>query len=217
MAYSGLNDPTAQEPGTGAGSRWARLRKGMRVTAVAVFVFCLANLAWSFVGSWAIDFGGERYQYTGWSERHSGIYSCRGFLVLAARQSQSMSAGMRPRNWQTLRPTRRAMPWFVGAKVSRWPNGEWQPAHRILDDGSPRGIPGVAVVWQTSPWLGEWHTKAIAVHWAWLTAISCIVPIVILLRGRRRLPGLCAHCGYDLRATPERCPECGLVPNPHST
>jgi hypothetical protein len=37
--------------------------------------------------------------------------------------------------------------------------------------------------------------------------------ISILPEIRKRVGGLCNQCGYDLRGSPERCPECGVVPN----
>jgi hypothetical protein len=57
-------------------------------------------------------------------------------------------------------------------------------------------------------------------HWL-LCVIFALLPLhgaVIVRRERRRRRGaannLCSACGYDLRASPGQCPECGAAPAP---
>jgi hypothetical protein len=67
----------------------------------------------------------------------------------------------------------------------------------------------------TRPFVQNSYAIGIS-HW-FAAALLLALPLFRLIRHRRhridmrRRLGLCITCGYDLRATPDRCPECGTL------
>lgn len=69
--------------------------------------------------------------------------------------------------------------------------------------------------WQTTDgWLASAPRHDVLVA----TAVLPLSALALHLTARRRRrtrypPGYCRQCGYDLRGSPERCPECGETPS----
>ena len=94
---------------------------------------------------------------------------------------------------------------FCLINVMFQPGMQWW-AGRVFDGGC-------ATVPQ--PPSGSWTTKKPLPLWP-TTLLLAIIPsrrIFKRLRNAMSTPeGFCGVCGYDLRATPHRCPECGTAP-----
>lgn len=140
--------------------------------------------------------------YTDDSES-AGMFWDRGVLVFGSlrRRDTSMDPGAMTAN-----------PEGVGLLISHRPaDGRWPG---ILADFGRGFI--VRGMWLPSSGLDRRLHVGLP---CWAAALSAgILPatrLAVLLRRRRqhRSAGasLCPACGYDLRATPHRCPECGAV------
>ncbi|HEX4797298.1 MAG TPA: hypothetical protein VH370_26120 [Humisphaera sp.] len=138
-----------------------------------------------------------------------------------ARRRGQDTLGPAPRKWNQLH-------WriFATADKTTYQQYAWTqskpPAHPWISRASmisPVGILGIGnpgvrieeseVFAGTDVWLPYWFIVAVTSIWP-----AIVLNVIRKSRRakRRAASSLCAQCGYDLRATPEKCPECGTVP-----
>ena len=104
-------------------------------------------------------------------------------------------------------------------------DGKLRPArHRIYESGA-LGITRGEHVWDyrhldpRQTWTGR--SRYTRIQPLWLVIPTAILPSLWFLRWLRRFNranrvamDLCPDCGYDLRGTKDRCPECGRIKIP---
>jgi hypothetical protein len=104
-------------------------------------------------------------------------------------------------------------------QVNFWPIHERSPVVAFNPDVRAQTIMGFKFQQWGWPRPPQWAWGYNLTVPYWFLVLCCLVPLIGATqyhwrsrRQRLRLAtGLCPNCGYDLRSTPERCPECGKV------
>ena len=139
-------------------------------------------------------------------EREWAIQASRGRIGVSLERRMNMGTDAEPGfNWQPTPPT----PMDISGLA---------PFADVLFDRVGFGF--VKMRERTDPGTSSVTTGVLAPCW-FLALVTGVLPAVWLTRwrrsaiaARRRDAGQCAACGYDLRASPGRCPECGAAEAP---
>jgi hypothetical protein len=104
--------------------------------------------------------------------------------------------------------------------------GEALPEHGWSGRTNRHSLAGYrsASNWSAVRWIPNARTENGVKYWDWVLSspytypatAALVLPVLWLAirvrQARRGRVGHCPSCGYDLRATPDLCPECGTVP-----
>jgi hypothetical protein len=177
------------------------------LAALSLLIVAALVIAWlrSYWHQESVGWSGTNFGVYCWSDR--GDISIRGGPIY--RGPHALPA-----------PLKRGLTWWSGPTRN---NGLWEEIP--LDDDHRFGRLGFAdnhtVTLRTNMNTGRGrYTLYYGSYGIWFPhwfaiAILTIFPAIALWRHRRNrhlIPGFCSKCGYDLRATPDRCPECGIIP-----
>jgi hypothetical protein len=181
-------------------------RRVSSATAAAALLLCLAA-----VGMWVRSLWfAQDDMYWSWliespghvTVREAFVHSTRGSLGLfVLTNAVPPQYQLNARNWVSTNSGVHFRPWLGRNEY-------------LIYSGPPAGFlgrVGFAVVRVSG---GTIHGTGVDVPW-WFVALGWLIIAFACVRKRLRWrlpPGCCRGCGYDLRATPTRCPECGLVP-----
>jgi len=177
---------------------WRKLRN--LVALVSLSLFAATALLWA-----RSYFRGDYFSFHTSAGDRLSITSTNGTLLAERQFNEIYYDKTRPQGWtyRTLDP-------------AHYRDRKWTTASQWRFAGFGLVINrGTVARTQKSARPGAWQNTVVLVPY-WSLLIILAIPIGLWIRAKtraRRLARmhLCNVCGYDLRATPTRCPECGTV------